>query len=568
MLVNNTESFIKKARTIHGDKYDYSLVNYINAKTKVSIVCLVHGIFEQAPSGHLAGKGCSIYSGSRLMLNDVARTKDFVDKAGLKHGTKYDYSKTVYAGWNTKVIITCATHGDFLQNPGHHLGGKGCPKCGKEISRIKNVDSIYVFKEKSRLKHGDKYDYSMVVYTRNCDKVDIICPEHGVFSQEASKHTRGHGCPKCALQFTADLARKPTSYFVETSRSIHGMKYDYSNTVYHRTMSKLDIICPIHGGFVQTAHDHTHGHGCPKCSNGLSVSKKELEILEFVKSLSVNVIGSYNISKFSELDIYISDYKLAIEYNGLYFHSTDGVGLRNRRSSTYHRDKMQLCREAGISLLQIFEDEWVNPIKQEIWKSIIKHKLGLTSNRIYARKCTVVELDFKTCSQFLDENHLMGKDSSPIRYGLTHNNQLVSVITFGKPNISSGKSKYDFNIGRFSVLKDTTVVGGFSKLLKRFLKLNPSQTLSTAADLRYSTGDVYTRNGFKLTHETRPNYWYWKGTGKYMKRFHRFSFRKHVLINQLETFDPSLTEKQNMISHKWNIIYDAGNAMFEYVNQN
>jgi len=548
------ETFIEKAKLKHDNKYDYSLVNYVNAKTKVSIICPVHGIFGQVAAYHLAGNACPKCGVGSLAISLKLTRQEYIDKARFVHGDKYDYTLVDYKNSRSKVKIICPIHGVFEKIATEHLQGKGCRLCKlKDRTHTKST-----FVEKSRVVYEDKYDYSLVEYINSSTRVKIICPIHGIFEQKPVEHTRGYGCVKCSW----DNTRTTQLDFVSRSLEIHKRKYTYDNVVYENSGSKVSIICPVHGVFEQRGCSHLEGKGCLRCSNEQQTSKAETDILDFLNNVgnsNLNIITSHRLPNNQELDIYLPDHNLAIEYNGLYYHSSYGNNLKNKKSTSYHRDKMLLCREADIELLQIFEDEWVNLIKQEIWKSIIKHKLGLTSNRVYARKCTIAELNSKTCSTFLEENHLMGKDSSPIRYGLTFNNKLVSVITFGKPSLSGGNRKYDFNIGRFSILKDTTVVGGFSKLLSHFLKLNPSKTLSTAADLRYSTGDVYTKNGFKLTHETKPNYWYWKG----QRRFHRFGFRKQLLGKRLETFDPLLTEKQNMLNNKWNTIYDAGNAMFD-----
>ena len=552
-------AFIEKAVQVHGDKYSYAESIYVAYNKPTNILCSKHGSFSQRVAHHLSGSGCKACSLEKVSASMIATTDSFVLKAKEKHGDQYDYSLVDYEGSNTNILVICPTHGQFSQRPTHHLSGHGCPKCHHSNTSARLAKDQDEFIKQCSQVHGNKYDYSMVVYKGGQEKIQIICPEHGVFEQLAGNHLyKRVDCFECGLVKNTIT----NDEFISRSKQAHGDKYEYL-TRYTHSQESILIRCPEHGVFEQKANAHYKGHGCRLCALGSNKSNPERVIIDLLKSHDVSTdCGSRKVIPPYELDIYLPDHKLAIEYNGLYYHSSYGNNLRVSKTPDYHQKKMLLCRKAGIELLQIFEDEWINPVKQEIWKSIIKHKLGLTYNRIYARKCQIVELDFKTCSQFLEENHLMGKDSSPIRYGLTHDNVLVSVITFGKPNISSGKPKYDFNIGRFSVLKDTTVVGGFSKLLRNFLKRHPGVTLSTAADLRYSTGDVYTKNGFKHLHDSKPNYWYWKS----QTRYHRFGFRKNVLKDKLEMFDPLLTEKQNMLNNKWNTIHDAGNAMFEYIN--
>ncbi len=180
-----TEDFINKARIIHGDKYDYSKVNYINAKTKVCIICPEHGEFWQEASSHLSNHGCPKCSGF-----EVLNTVDFINKARIVHGDKYDYSKVEYVRNNIKVKLICPEHGLFLKSPNNFLGGQGCPYCSKYKSNKE-------FIEESKIIHGDKYDYSEVKYINNYTKVCIICPKHGRFYQSPNLHLRGCGCPGC-----------------------------------------------------------------------------------------------------------------------------------------------------------------------------------------------------------------------------------------------------------------------------------------------------------------------------------------------------------------------------------
>ena len=187
------EQFILKARQVHGWKYDYSKVEYVNSQTKVCIICPEHGEFWQQPNNHLSGANCP---GCANKIRNT--TENFIKKARKVHGDKYDYSKVECNGSSDKVTIICPIHGEFKQVVNDHLNGNGCQECGKEIvwkkrSRITTEEWI----KKAQNVHGDKYDYSKVVYTRNRDKVCIICPKHGEFWQKANQHLSGSGCPRC-----------------------------------------------------------------------------------------------------------------------------------------------------------------------------------------------------------------------------------------------------------------------------------------------------------------------------------------------------------------------------------
>ena len=185
------EEFIQKAREVHGDKYDYSKVEYINSQTKVCIICPIHGEFWQMPNSHLCGRGCNLCS------KPVFDTNSFILESKKIHGNKYDYSKVNYINSKTKVCIICSIHGEFWITPNNHLNGKGCALCIKEHNSSKQKLSKDEFVQKARTVHGNKYDYSKVEYINNYTKVCIICPIHGEFWQMPSKHLSKHGCSIC-----------------------------------------------------------------------------------------------------------------------------------------------------------------------------------------------------------------------------------------------------------------------------------------------------------------------------------------------------------------------------------
>ena len=185
------ESFIERAKQYHNDKYDYSLVEYKNNKTKVKIICPIHNIFEQTPTGHLAG-GCRL-CGITNMINQTKKSnEEFILAAQQIHGNKYDYSLIDYKNSHTKIILVCSVHGKFTQTPSNHLKGYTCKNC------TYNLGNTTLFIEKANAAHNNKYDYSLVEYKSNKQKVIIICPTHGKFTQTPDKHlNRCYGCPSC-----------------------------------------------------------------------------------------------------------------------------------------------------------------------------------------------------------------------------------------------------------------------------------------------------------------------------------------------------------------------------------
>ena len=230
---SSKKDFIKKAREVHGDKYDYSNVDYVNNHTKVCIVCPEHGEFWQAPKSHLKGCGCQKCGG-----NYVPTKEEWIASAHEVHNGKYDYSKVKYVDAFTKVCIICPKHGhgEFWQAPSSHLSGCGCSKCKGDKTRERLASTKEEFIEKSRKVHGDKYDYSKVEYVNCATKVCIICKEHGEFEQVPHHHTNGVGCPKCNL---SHLERSVMNYLDEKK-----ITYDYQKHFNWLGLQSLDFYLP------------------------------------------------------------------------------------------------------------------------------------------------------------------------------------------------------------------------------------------------------------------------------------------------------------------------------------
>jgi hypothetical protein len=190
----NNEYFIEKATKIHNKKYNYFLVDYINSKTKVFITCPIHGNFIQKPNGHLSGKGCPNCSpNKKLIINE------FINRCKKTHGNKYDYSLVDYKNSKSKIKIICSIHNVFYQIPSDHINGSGCKKCKfMENANFKKLPQN-IFIERSNLVHNNRYDYSLINYINSHIKINIICKEHGIFTQKPCDHLQGNGCPSCYL---------------------------------------------------------------------------------------------------------------------------------------------------------------------------------------------------------------------------------------------------------------------------------------------------------------------------------------------------------------------------------
>ena len=332
-----TGEFIKKAIKIHGDKYDYSKVNYKNADSKIKIICKKHGEFLQTPHSHLYGNGCIKCGGSKKLT-----TEEFIERAKEIHGDRYDYSKVNYINNSTKVCIICTEHGEFLQIPNHHLRGHGCPGCGGS-EKLTTKEFI----EKAKEVHGEKYDYSKVDYKDSKTKITIICKKHGEFLQIPYHHLNGRGCLKCSGK-----EKLTTEKFIERAKEVHGDKYDYSRVNYKNNCSKIKIICKKHGGFLQIPSDHLRGCGCSMC--------KSSKLEEIVNSILEKMNLSFNnYSKFKwlgkqNLDVYIESLNLGIESQGAqHFIPVEHFGGEKDFKLIQKRDKtkLRLSKKNGIDII-------------------------------------------------------------------------------------------------------------------------------------------------------------------------------------------------------------------------
>lgn len=594
-----TASYIEKAKAINGDKYEYSKVKYINATTKICIICPEHGKFLQLPYNHLKGCGCPKCGGNfsyttnkyiellkekypnspysfdkvtytnnytpilleckehgvfstlpsslnkcltecpicqkkRISEQMTSTTEEFIKKATEVHGDKYDYPKVNYINAKNKVCIICHIHGEFWILPSEHLGGRGCPKCSNEHLWDKRTDrpTTDSFIKKANTVHNGKYIYDKTEYKNSKSKLCIECPIHGEFLMTPNAHLHGQGCPKCGRITLASYFVKAFKEVIEEANIVHNNKYDYSKAVYKNYATKMRIICPTHGEFWQTPNSHLHGHGCPLCALGKNKSIGEEQVLEFIKTLTNREIitNSRNVISPNEIDIFLPYYKLAIEYDGLYWHSVNVVG------ENYNLNKTEKCLEKGIKLIHIFEDEW--KLKTDIVKSILIHTLGKTKNKLFARVCEVRKIDEKYSIEFLNKNHLQGFCKSDFYYGLFFKNTLVSIMSFSK---STDKSINSFIIDRFCSKIYTNIIGGASKLLKYFIKKhNPSQMFAYV-DRRWSEGNLYQKLGFECIKITEPTYFY-------------FSHNERFTLS--ESYDKPINEDKK--------VFDCGSILFRF----
>lgn len=247
---SNLETFITKAREIHGDKYDYSKSIYVKAHSKLIVICPEHGEFTIDPHHHKLGVGCYHCGREKIVASRQYDQETFITKARAVHGDLYDYSKVVYDKSNIKVILVCPVHGEFSIRPADHINQKqGCKKCGHETLSEKFRSNTEEFISKAKQIHEDIYDYSKVNYIKASIKVTINCPEHGDFLVRPSSHLTGSGCPICSSskgeKFISKILKENNINFIREFRlpEILNVKYRYDFW-----LPDHNLLIEFHGG--------------------------------------------------------------------------------------------------------------------------------------------------------------------------------------------------------------------------------------------------------------------------------------------------------------------------------
>ena len=393
-----------------------------------------------------------------------------------------------------------------IDNPGQMPNHR--EKCKKTILKNYGVESYkkseeyVVIRDKNRLLKWDKFSSNSVTIISITDPLGKV----NLFNN-----------PNSVINFKCKVCERTGSLPTET------FKWRINNT------GTPCIVCSgIHGGSI-----------------------KENSIATYIESLGVKVERNNRILlDGKELDIFLEEYNLAIEFCGLYWHND------LRTDNNYHLNKLKLCQNKGIQLITMFEDEWDH--NQEIVKNRIRNALGKNGIKVGARQTTVKEIPASVAKEFLNKFHIQGYAQSSIKIGLYHNNDLVSVMTFSKLTRAKSYNSAEghWEISRFASKFDLILHGAASKMFSYFLKQHDPKFVLSFADLRWGTGNVYEKLGFVRKDDTRINYWYILGS----RRIYRYALRKNINDN------PNLTEYENRLEQGYLRIWDCGNSKWIWEN--
>lgn len=366
MRKTTTELFIQKAKQIHHEKYDYSLVNYDNAHKKILIICnICTKSFLQIPHNHLHGKGCPFCSKRiKLTLDEV------IFRAQITHGENaYDYSKVQYEKLHSKVEIICnSCNNIFWQTFAHHINGTKCPKCSIKLRVEKSRLGKNEFLNRLSEEQNFLYDYSFCDFINFNTKINILCKKCDMyFLQSPEKHISGNGCPTCA-----NCTQLTTDEFIQKANAVHNNLYDYGLVNYKNAHEKVCIKClKCDIVFFQVARLHLRGSGCKKCCNSIHYSKAEIEWLNLLNvNLEFRQCKIIVCDKVFIVDAFDPCTNTIYEFFGDYWHGNPekykSENFNKKVKKTFGElyentiSRIKLFKEFEYNIIYVWENDWKN----------------------------------------------------------------------------------------------------------------------------------------------------------------------------------------------------------------
>lgn len=469
----------------------------------------------------------------------------------------------------SKKCKMCDVHFEYLPSWNKQYCSKKCANADPDVKQKQRVALKAVWDEKghpmTRKEIQKKHKLTMI------SKYGV---EHALCSDDILSKSKQTKLKKYGNESYNNLDKVHKTKLEKYGSATYNGSVKRMITKYNDILIKWKHVVPMFTELEYTGVDNTrYNFQCTECSNvfnasiddgiipicrvctpvqTITQSRGEKEIIEYIRELVPNCVileKDRSILSGKELDIVLPEYKLAIEFNGLYWHSESKL-----QDKKYHLNKSKKASCCGYTLIHIFDYQWHQ--KQDIVKSMISTKLNCNAT-IPARKCIVKPIKSKIKNDFLNKTHLQGSCNSRVNLGLYYNDELVSVCTFGRARYTK---QFEWELIRFSTKLNCTVIGGFSKLLTYFIKVHNPLNIFTYCDRTISNGNVYIKNKFKLTGITSSNYFYFKGANVYSREV----FQKHKLQNKIETFNVNLTEYENMKINGYDRFWDCGNYKFVY----
>ena len=530
--------------------------DYYSMYSPISLMCDEHGTFKTNLNRIRFQKSicpkCANINRNKHMRKaqgqDDVDLKRFLKDSKKSHGSFYDYSKIkVVNGWFDKLEIVCPKHGLFVQQSGLHMRGRGCTACGYE----KNGNNSAKPKEKALAEFTKRFSnitfpYFDTEYTRaNKGEITAICKYHGEKKFKTaylSNKKTEQPCNECSIE-NGKWKLKPDEVRKIINQIYKGLyEAPYIEQEYKGSKSYITLVCKEHGEFKLIYNDIVSAHsGCPKCR----MTNIEQKIKNFLEQNNIDYLFSKTIDTSRVTYDFIIG-KLIIEANGLYHHSAEN------RTRSFHKQKRIRAEKLGYTVINLWGDEIQS--NTEMIFDYLKVKLGLVSTRYYARKCQVKEIDKIIANEFVNQNHLMrSKLHSSINIGIYSGDKLIGVFQARKKN-EKGRKLID--LYRVCFLRNSLVIGGFEKMLKKLLSITEHDILSYV-DRDKFTGSSYLKAGFEYQ-STNLIMWYAKGNCRYQRQ----AFTKQKLLKM--TPNGGKTERELAEFNKLNTIYNSGNDRLIY----
>lgn len=551
-------------------------------KTHLSWKCPTHGTYAQSIRDHLRNQQCPKCAREQAAINRALKKRESTPKLNkLKEYDPLLYQKYLSGELQNltteKHAFTCPKHKcGYQQTIQGFLKYEGCPLCKSENQALRTqkarrkenpftqdfIEALANSSDKERARQGT---------ILSTERLKFICPTHGEYIQLVSQWLScGYHCQECGKEKnarTSSAAKRNKNPF--TDKFINELTPEFREKALSgelRVRDLAEFVCPIHGVYKQVVYYHLEGCGCQKCSNSGYTSKQEAQIAESlrergfkVQTSARNLIKSQH-GKWYEIDIYLPDYNLGIEVNGLYWHSVEGMSSHEnyyKDPKLYHLQKTQAAERAGIQLIHLFEDDIrdnYDLVVDLICSKAEQRGAPTQRQRIFARKCKVITPNPKQRKQFYNDNHIQG-DGYGKPLALTFEGEIVAMMSIQEAPVNT-RDAGAYVLNRYATKRGFRIIGGFDKLLKAF---NITGEIISYADRTVSDGKLYLSDGWEQVEISEPDYKYvykWK-------RYHKFNFRKDRFEKSSNLkFEEGLTEDQLAQLNGLLKIFDCGKIKY------
>ena len=553
-----------------------------------TFVCKEHGEYTMCHDVRLKGGECPICTKIRLNGYTARRRIESIKRytyAQLEDARKSPDSDKFFnglLGQKDKMTFVCDEHGEYQQTLSEHFkNGHVCPKCalvrqGKTFSenyrRRKGFDTDFLVALKGSPDEKKFLGFGLSLE----DKVQLTCPMHGTYFQSYHQFITGHRCQQCGFDLAGEKVSKSAreknpfpQWFVEDLEGSPDKESVLSRRL--RIADSALFNCKIHGLYEQEIRGHLYGRKCPKCFSGRKSSRLEDSVAEWFTEHHPDIRILRNVRNYfgdeksqSELDIVFPDYKVAVEIDGIFWHSYEKLVSKNVEDPKhYHLRKTEMCWRHAFQLVHLFDDSLNNNFElcmDLIVSKLVVHGYKDEREKVFARKCKVDFVSVDEAKEFYDRNHIQGYGDGKA-YGLYYNGELLSCMSFRK----CARNTSDIGswcLTRYACKRGNHVVGGFERLFKHFLKDSGCRRVVSFADIGVSDGSLYERNGWRKCGDVPVDYFYvYNG-----RREHKFKFRLERFKNDEELYyEEGLTEFELAELNYIPRVYDCGKVKYEYV---